>query len=135
MKAGNKPSLMPRLLRLLEDGIPRHDRELVDLIYCERRSVQRLLVELHRNGLVHIAAWAKAGESYRYRPCYKLGAGKDKPAPPLTARSATQRVHRFRERESKDDAEFNRQRRNQLARVVKRDPMTAMFFGSGAKKS
>ena len=87
---------------------------------------------MHKQKLVHIAGWAKAGDSYRWRPKYKMGEGVDVPAPALTGRSSTQRVKEFRAKLSADDKDFADARRRQKRRVVKRDPLTAAFFGSGS---
>lgn len=133
MQVGLKPRIRPKLDLVLADGRARCDRELVDIIFCERRSVQRELEKMHQEGLVHIAGWAKAGQSYRWRPKYKLGCADDAPCPPPTGRTSTQRVHDFRAKMSADDKDFADARRRQKRRVVKRDPLTAAFFGSLAK--
>ena len=125
------PRIRPKLESVLADGRARCDRELVDIIFCERRSVQRELEKMHKQGLVHIAGWAKAGDSYRWRPKYKMGAGDDVPAPALTGRTSTQRVQEFRAKLSADDKDFADARRRQKRRVIKRDPLTAAFFGGG----
>lgn len=128
---GLKPRIRPKLDLVMADGRARCDRELVDIIFCERRSVQRELEKMHQQGLVHIAGWAKAGDSYRWRPKYQLGAGNDVPAPALTGRSNTQRVQEFRANLTADDKDFLEARRRQKRRVIKRDPLTAAFFGGG----
>lgn len=131
MQAGLKPRIRPKLELVLADGRARCDRELVDIIFCERRSVQRELEKMHQQGLVHIAGWAKAGASYRWRPQYRLGEGEDVPCPPPTGRTSTQRVHEFRAKMTADDKDFADARRRQQRRVVKRDPLVAAFFGKG----
>lgn len=131
MQAGLKPRIRPKLELVLADGRARCDRELVDIIFCERRSVQRELEKMHQQGLVHIAGWAKAGASYRWRPKYRLGEGEDVPCPPPTGRTSTQRVHEFRAKMTADDKDFADARRRQQRRVVKRDPFVAAFFGKG----
>ena len=133
MQAGLKPRIRPKLELVLADGRARCDRELVDIIFCERRSVQRELEKMHQQGLVHIAGWAKAGASYRWRPQYRMGEGKDAPCPPPTGRTSTQRVHEFRAKMTADDKDFADARRRQQRRVVKRDPLVAAFFGSVTK--
>ena len=130
MQAGLKPRIRPKLELVLADGRARCDRELVDIIFCERRSVQRELEKMHQQGLVHIAGWAKAGASYRWRPQYRLGGGEDADCPPPTGRTSTQRVHEFRAKMTADDKDFADARRRQQRRVVKRDPLVAAFFGS-----
>jgi hypothetical protein len=130
MNAGLKPRVLPSLLLAMADGRPRCDRELVDIVFSNRRVIQRRLVELHQQGLVHIAAWAKAGESYLWRPQYALGAGTDVPCPPPTGRSSTQRVRDFRAKMTIEDKAFKDAKLRQKRRVVKRDPLVAAFFGS-----
>jgi hypothetical protein len=130
MTAGLKPRVLPSLLLALADGKPRCDRELMDIVFSNRRVVQRRLRELHDQGLVHIAAWAPAGDSYRWRPQYQMGAGTDVPCPPPTGRTSTQRVREFRSKMSVEDKAFKDARRRQQQRVVRRDPLVAAFFGS-----
>lgn len=131
MPGGLIPRIRPRLEQILADGVARCDRELVGMIHCNRRAVQRVLEKMHKEGLVHIASWAKAGRSYRYRPEYILGPGADAEPPPLTGRDSTRRVQAFRARMNADDKAFADARRRQKRRVIKRDPFTAAFFGSG----
>ena len=126
---GLKRRIRPKLDLVMADGRARCDRELVEIIFCGRRSVQRVLQDMHNQGLVHIADWLEAGQSYRWRPMYKLGAGEDMPHPPTM--SSTQRVHQFRDQLTADDKDFLEARRRQKRRVVKRDPLTAAFFGGG----
>jgi len=128
--AGLKPRVKPSLLLAMADGRPRCDRELVDIVFANRRVVQRALQAWHAENLVHIAGWAKAGESYRWRPQYVLGPGDDVPCPPNTGRTSTQRVQAFRAKMSADDKDFGDAKRRQKRRVVKRDPLVAAFFGS-----
>jgi hypothetical protein len=84
---------------------------------------------MHREGLVHIAAWSPAGDSYRWRPQYALGIGVDVPCPPPTGRTNTRRVQEYREKMTIEDKAFKDARRRQKERVVKRDPLVAAFFG------
>lgn len=130
---GLKPRIRPRLEQVMQDGIPRCDRELMRIIHCERRPVQRVLVAMHGEGLLHIAGWMQAGSSYRYRPQYAWGAGEDVPPPPLTGRDSTTRVQEFRAKMNADERDFAAARRRQKRRVIRRDPLVAAFFGSGSK--
>ena len=129
MKAGLKPRVLPSLLLALADGKPRCDRELVEIVFSNRRVVQRRLQDLHEQKLVHIAAWVPAGDSYRWRPQYRLGDGIDVPCPLPTGRTSTQRVQEYREKLTVEDKAFKDARRRQQRRVVKRDPLVAAFFG------
>jgi hypothetical protein len=103
------------------------------IIHCDRRAAQRVLQEMHDQGLVHIAGWARAGDSYRWRPQYRMGQGDDVDCPLPTGRTSTQRVHQFRTKMTADDKDFLDARRRQQRRVVKRDPLVAAFFGSVTK--
>lgn len=108
------------------------DRDLLRVMALNRRCVQRTLEGMHDAGLVHVAGWTKAGESYRIRPMYRLGAGLDVDAPPPRGVThAMLRLRKSRANVSADNKVFADKRRNQLRRVVKRDPLTAMFFGRG----
>lgn len=127
---GLKPRIRPSLFIALADGVPRCDRELVDIIHCDRRAVQRVLESMHDQGMVHVAGWMRAGASYRWRPQYKLGQGDDVDCPPPTGRTSTQRVQEYREKLTVEDKAFKDARRRQQRRVVKRDPLVAAFFGS-----
>jgi hypothetical protein len=126
---GLKPRIRPSLLIALADGVARCDRELMDIIHCDRRAVQRVLQDMHDQGLVHIAGWMPAGDSYRWRPQYRLGLGDDVDCPPPTGRTSTQRVQQYRGSLSIEDKAFKDARRRQQRRVVKRDPLVAAFFG------
>jgi hypothetical protein len=130
MTAGLKPRVLPSLLLALADGKPRCDRELMEIVFSNRRVVQRRLHELHDQGLVHIAGWVPAGDSYRWRPQYALGIGVDVPCPPPTGRTSTQRVQEYRAKMTIEDKAFKDARRRQQQRVVRRDPLVAAFFGS-----
>ena len=127
---GLKPRLRGAALIALADGMARCDRELVDIVFANRRSIQRVMQTLHAEGLVHIAAWSPAGDSYRWRPMYKMGFSVDVPAPPPTGRTSTQRVQEYREKLTVEDKAFKDAKRRQQRRVVKRDPLVAAFFGS-----
>jgi 1,4-alpha-glucan branching enzyme len=133
MTAGLKPRVLPSLLLAMADGRPRCDRELMEIVFSNRRVVQRRLRELHDQGLVHIAGWVPAGDSYRWRPQYQMGAGTDAPKPAPTGRTSTQRVREYRAKMTIEDKAFKDAKRRQKRRVVKRDPLVAAFFGSATK--
>ena len=126
---GQKPRVRPSVLLALADGAGRCDHELMKIIHCNRRAVQRVLQAMHSEGLLHVSGWVPAGNSYRWRPQYRLGIGEDVPHPPLIGRSSTQRVHAHRASLSADDKDFKKARRRQLRRTIKVDPLTAAFFG------
>ena len=127
---GLKPRIRPSLFIALADGVARCDRELMDIIHCDRRAVQRVLQDMHDQALVHIAGWMPAGDSYRWRPQYRLGQGDDVDCPLPVGRTSTQRVQQYRGSLSIEDKAFKDARRRQQRRVVKRDPLVAAFFGS-----
>ena len=130
VKPGIKNRVRPKLDLIMADGRARCDRELMEIIFCNRRVVQWELEKMHRDGLVHIAGWAKAGNSYRWRPQYALGIGVDVPCPPRLGRTSTQLVQAYRARLTIEDKAFKDARRRQKERVIKRDPLVAAFFGS-----
>jgi len=132
--AGLKPRVKPSLLLAMADGRPRCDRELVDIVFANRRVVQRALQAWHAEKLVHIAGWMPAGDSYRWRPQYKLGQGDDVDCPLPTGRTSTQRVQQYRGSLTIEDKAFKDARRRQQRRVVKRDPLVAAFFGPSLTK-
>ena len=133
VKPGIKDRVRPKLDLIMADGRARCDRELMEIIFCNRRVVQWELEKMHRDGLVHIAGWAKAGNSYRWRPQYALGIGVDVPCPPRLGRTSTQLVQAYREKLTIEDKAFKDARRRQKERVVRRDPLVAAFFGSATK--
>ena len=130
---GLKPRIRPSLMIALADGVARCDRELMTIIHCDRRAAQRVLQDMHDQGLVHIAGWMPAGDSYRWRPQYRLGKGDDVDCPLPTGRTSTQRVQAYRGALTIEDKAFKDARRRQQRRVVKRDPLVAAFFGSVGK--
>lgn len=130
VKPGIKDRVRPKLDLIMADGRARCDRELMEIIFCNRRVVQWELEKMHRDGLVHIAGWAKAGNSYRWRPQYALGIGVDVPCPPRLGRTSTQLVQAYRAKLTIEDKAFKDARRRQKERVIKRDPLVAAFFGS-----
>ena len=134
MNRGLKPRLQPSLMLALADGTPRCDRELVNIIHCDRRSVQRVMEKMHDEGLLHIAGWMSAGDSYRWRPQYKLGPGDDVECPPPTGRTSIQRVQIYRAKLTIEDKAFKDAKRRQQRRVVKRDPLVAAFWGPSLAK-
>ena len=127
---GLKPRIRPSLMIALADGVARCDRELMTIIHCDRRAAQRVLQNMHDQGLVHIAGWMPAGDSYRWRPQYRLGQGDDVDCPLPVGRTSTQRVQQYRGSLTIEDKAFKDARRRQQRRVVKRDPLVAAFFGS-----
>jgi len=129
MLGGSKPRLRPAIEKALEDGAALSDTQLVKIIFGDRRAIQRHLVQMHDESLVHVAGWIQAGNSYRYRPQYRWGDGDDVNPPPTKDTKSTPRVHKFRESLNADDKDFDAARRRQKRRVIKRDPLTAAFFG------
>ena len=129
MARGSKPRLWPAIEKALADGAALSDTQLMKIVFGERRAIQRLLVKMHDEGLVHVAGWIQAGVSYRYRPQYRSGFGEDVDHPPIKDAKSTARVQKFRESLNADDKDFGAARRRQKRRVIKRDPLTAAFFG------
>jgi hypothetical protein len=129
MLGGSKPRLRPAIEKALADGAALSDTQLVKIIFGDRRAIQRLLVQMHDDNMVHVAGWIQAGNSYRYRPQYLWGDGDDVDPPLTKDTKSTPRVHKFRESLNADDKDFDAARRRQKRRVIKRDPLTAAFFG------
>lgn len=100
-------------------------RELAAIVFCHRRTAARMLLHLHRKGLVYITGWQRGVGPML--PIYALGVGVDvdKPAP-LTA---LEKVRMYRARVSVEERDFAMARRRQLRRKLKVDPLTAAFFG------
>jgi hypothetical protein len=91
-------------------------------------SLARILFDLHRHELVHISGHTKVHANGQWRPLWSWGDGVDAQAPGPVPGS--ERIKKYRDKMSADDKDFDAARRRQKRRVVKRDPLTAMFFGS-----
>jgi len=117
---------LPRIIDLLQ-RVGCTAPEVAAKVYCTERSAQILINKLRQQGVVHIQEWRRSGNVLV--AVYRHGIGTDavKP-PPLTP---MERLRRFRERESLDDKAFRLARERGKRLKPRRDPLVAMFYGSG----
>lgn len=120
-----KSTRFPKLVALItQKGYT--TRELADILHCTLRSSRDMLHKLKDEGSVHIQSWRRA-QANGWIAVWRYGIGVDAEKPePLSTRA---RVKKCRERESIDEKEFRLARQRQLKRKVKRDPLTAAFYG------
>lgn len=100
--------------------------EASKLLFCTLRSARVLIQNLRQEGSVYISAYKKTsdnGWSAVYR--YGIGVDADKPAPVPTK----DRVLKHRERETIEEKEFRLARERSKHWKIKRDPLTAAFYG------
>jgi len=128
MARGLKPRVEPAIEAALQKKSNLSDLDLAKLCFCARRSAARVLFDMHRFELVHISGYESVPANRQWRPLWSWGEGEDMPRPQEAA-PATERMRKYREKMSADDKDFGLARRRQKARVVKRDPLVAAFFG------
>jgi len=117
----------PRLIKAIMDK-PLTATEVSKVIHCHVRHARAILHELYKNGSVFIQEWHPA--EYRDIPtaAYRYGIGSDAIKPkPMTS---TQRVQKMREKEDVEKKAFRLARERQIKRKIRRDPLTAAFFGA-----
>ena len=116
---------LPRLIALItQKGYTAV--ELCELLHCTIRSSRDMIQRLRAEGNVHIQSWRKTSVtqwSAVYR--YGIGVDADKPEPV----SSSSRLRKHRAKEDADAKERRLTKQNQLRRKIKRDPLTAAFFG------
>ena len=116
---------LPRLIALItQKGYTAV--ELCELLHCTLRSSRDMIQKLRAEGNVHIQSWRKTSVtqwSAVYR--YGIGVDADKPEPV----SSSSRLRKHRAKEDADAKERRLTKQNQLRRKIKRDPLTAAFFG------
>ena len=120
-----KSTRLPKLVALItQKGYT--TRELADLLHCTLRSSRDMLQKLKEEGAVHIQSWRRA-QANGWIAVYRYGIGVDAPKPaPVTSRV---RLHKHRSKEDADTKERRLAKQRQLKRKVKRDPLTAAFYG------
>lgn len=120
-----KSARMPKLITLIaQKGYTAV--ELAELLHCTVRSSRDMLQKLKADKSIYIQSYRRINVN-GWAAVYRSGAGEDAPRPaPLTNRN---RVKKFREKETLDERELRLARQRQLKRKVKRDPLTAAFFG------
>ena len=120
-----KSTRMPKLVALItQKGYTAV--ELCELLHCTIRSSRDMIQRLRAEGNVHIQSWRKTSVtqwSAVYR--YGIGVDADKPEPV----SSSSRLRKHRAKEDADAKERRLTKQNQLRRKIKRDPLTAAFFG------
>lgn len=125
MKSVQRPRLIESILYE-----PRTAMEISKIIHCHVRSARAILHELYKEHKVFIQAWHKAEYNDIPTAAYRYGIGVDVKKPkPMTS---TQRVQKMREKEDVEKKAFRLARERQLKRKIKRDPLTAAFFGSSS---
>jgi hypothetical protein len=100
--------------------------ELAEVLFCTIRSSRDMIAKLRKDNKVHIQSWRKTSVtqwSAVYR--YGIGVDADKPEPV----SSSSRLRKHRAKEDADTKERRLAKQRQLKRKVKRDPLTAAFFG------
>ena len=100
--------------------------ELANLLHCTLRSSRDMIQKLRAEGNVYIQSWRKTSVtqwSAVYR--YGIGVDADKPEPV----SSSSRLRKHRAKEDADAKERRLTKQNQLRRKIKRDPLTAAFYG------
>lgn len=120
-----KSTRMPKLVNLItQKGYTAV--ELCELLHCTIRSSRDMIQRLRAEGNVHIQSWRKTSVT-QWSAVYRYGIGVDAEKPEPVSSSSRLRKHR-----AKEDADAKERRltkQNQLRRKIKRDPLTAAFFG------
>lgn len=127
MPRGNKPRVGPAIEAALKRKPNQSDLDLARNCFCVRRSAARILFELRLTNQVHISGYTRVAANGQWRPLWSWGEGEDA-APPGPV-PGIERLRKFRSKMSADDKDFDNARRRQKRRVIKRDPLTAAFFG------
>lgn len=124
-----KSAQRPRLIEAITDK-PLTAMEVSRVIHCHVRSARAILRELYLDGKVFIQDWHPAEYQGIPTAAYRYGIGVDAKKPrPMTS---TERVQKMREKEDVEKKAFRLARERQLKRKIKRDPLTAAFFGSAS---
>ena len=120
-----KASRLPKVIALItQKGYTAV--ELAELVHCTIRSSRDMIQKLREEGRVHIQSWRKTSVT-QWSAVYRYGIGVDAEKPKPVSSSSRLRKHR-----SKEDADTKERRlakQRQLKRKIKRDPLTAAFFG------
>jgi len=117
----------PRLIKAIMDK-PLTATEVSKVIHCHVRHARSILRELYQRNQVYIQEWHPAEYQGIPTAAYRYGIGADAVKPkPMTS---TQRVQKMREKEDVEKKAFRLARERQIKRKIKRDPLTAAFFGS-----
>jgi hypothetical protein len=117
----------PRLIKAIMDK-PLTAMEVSKVIHCHVRNARAILSDLYKRNLVFIQEWHPAEYNDIPTAAYRYGIGVDAAKP--TPMTSTERVRKMREKEDVERKAFRLARQRQLKRKIKRDPLTAAFFGS-----
>lgn len=116
----------PRLIKAIMDK-PLTATEVSKVIHCNVRNARAILRDLYQRNQVYIQEWHPAAYQSIPTAAYRYGIGVDAVKPrPMTN---TERVQRMREKEDVEKKAFRLARQRQLRRKIRRDPLTAAFFG------
>ena len=121
-----KSTRLPRLIKAITD-IGMTTTEIAETIYCTPRSARMLVKRLRDDNLVHIQQWVKLDGHANPVAVYRYGIGVD--AVRQAPVSSTDRVRKWRRKESLDDKAFRMARQRGRRVKIKRDPLVAAFFG------
>lgn len=122
MKSVQRPRLIESILYQ-----PRTAMEISKIIHCHVRSARAILRDLYQKNQVFIQDWHKAEYNDIPTAAYRYGIGVDAKKPRPT--TSTERVRKMRAKEDVEKKAFRLARQRQLKRKIKRDPLTAAFFG------
>ena len=115
----------PRILEILQRK-EMSTSELCVLVHCTQRSVQDILANMKRKGLVYRSGWRRQKDGIA--ALFKAGIGVDAPKPPRT--TDKERQQRKRARETQEDKEFRLAREKAKSIKPRRDPLIAAFYGA-----
>lgn len=119
----------PRLIKAIMDK-PLTAMEVSKVIHCHVRNARAILRDLYQKNQAYIQEWHPAEYNDIPTAAYRFGIGVDAVKPrPMTN---TERVQKMREKEDVEKKAFRLARQRQLKRKIKRDPLTAAFFGSAS---
>ena len=117
----------PRLIKAIMDK-PLTATEVSKVIHCHVRNARAILRDLYQKNQAYIQEWHLAEYNDIPTAAYRFGIGVDAVKPrPMTS---TERVQKMREKEDVEKKAFRLARERQLKRKIKRDPLTAAFFGN-----
>ena len=100
--------------------------ELAANLHYTLRAVRVIIQDLRAEGSVYVSAYKKTSEN-GWSGVYRYGIGVDAEKP--TPVSMKDRVNKHRERETIEEKEFRLARERSKHWKIKRDPLTAAFYG------
>jgi hypothetical protein len=121
-----KSAQLPRLIKAITD-IGLTSAEVAETIHCTDRSARLLINRLRRQHLVHVQEWTRSEVRGIPVAVYRYGIGIDAIKPLPT--SVSDRVRKWRRKESLDDKAFRQARARGRKVKIRRDPLVAAFFG------